>query len=128
MENKMNKLNRANGETAEMSASYSTSQGQAFGYVQPVRFVKSGKCPLVYRLPAADKQLAVSRTLVFLLVLFLAAFATGYANAGLVPDQSGRRIQPVSSVPVITFHRLITISAVQGAINFPVNTIPGDTA
>lgn len=125
----MIKFNRAAGNTSGMTACHFVSplfaNKQEFGYVRPARFVKPGERKLVYRLPATDKQWVASKTLVFLLVLVLAAFANGYPGSGLVPDQSVRHNPPASAVPGIPFHRLISISTVQGAINFHVNTIPG---
>ena len=123
----MNKSNSATFETAEMTvcpplAIPTQASGQVYGYIQPYRFYKAGKRVLVYRLPGAARPLTVLKPLVYLTVLLLAAFATGYVNGGHAPKHSGGRTVPTAVLPNITFHRLITTSAVRGAINLPVNT------
>lgn len=125
----MNKSNSATFATAEMTACPLAfpiqSSKLVYGYVQPYQFYRAGKRVLVYRLPGEAKPLAVSKPLVLLMAILLAAFATGYINGGHVPKPSGGGTLPTAVVPNITFHRLITISAVRGAINLPINTVPG---
>ncbi len=67
--------------------------------------------------------MAMTRSLVFVLVLLLVVFAVGYANKEHVSNQSERRALPASVIPDNNFHRLITISADRGAVNCPVTTV-----
>jgi hypothetical protein len=115
----MNKPNSTAGAATDMSASHSISQGQVFGYVQSTRLVRLGKLRLVYRLPNSGKRLTVSKPLVLFLALLLTAFASGYVNDRRVLNQRAINIQPTAVVPVISFHRLITIGAVHGPSTFP---------
>ena len=115
----MNKPNSDAGEATDMSSSHAISQGQIFGYIQPTRFVRLGKLTLTYRLPNSGKRLKVSKPLIFSLVLLLAAFAAGYVNDGQVLNQQKTNILPTAVVPVISYHRLITISAVHDFSIFP---------
>jgi hypothetical protein len=110
---------------SNISTNHPTAPGQAsaqiFGYVQPTRLYKLGKRVLVYRVPGDGKQLAISKPLVFLIVMLLAAFVTGYVNGGHVAKQSGGRTLPTAVAPTSNFHRLLTISAVSDVGNLPVN-------
>jgi hypothetical protein len=87
---------------------------------------KLGKRKLVYRLPKDAKRFVVSKPLVFVLALLLAVFVTGYVNGGHVPLKNEGRVLPTAVVPNVTFHRLITISAVHGAIKLPVKNVSGE--
>jgi hypothetical protein len=124
----MIKSNIAVGETTDMFTGHLTSPGQAstpvFGYVQPTRLYKLGKRVLVYRAPGDGKQLAISKPLVFLIVMLLAAFATGYVNGGHEAKQSGGRALPTAVVPINSIHKLITISVVRGVFGMPATTKP----
>ena len=115
----MNKPNSDAGEATDMSSSHAISKVQVFGYIQPTRFVRLGKLKLTYRLPNSGKRLTVSKPLIFSLVLLLAVFATVYVTDGQVLNQRAIKILPTAVVPVISYPRLITISAVHDLSIFP---------
>lgn len=96
---------------------------QRYGYIQPYRFYKSGKRVLVYKLPGEGNRLAVLKPAVIILAILAVAFLIGYVNGGQVQRQREGGTLPTAVTPNITFHRLITISAVHGAINSPIDNI-----
>lgn len=99
---------------------------QMFGHARPGRLHQDGRRTVVYRRPYGNRRSAVSKTLACVIALLLVAFAAGYIHGWGGQTRAAGGVLPASGVPANSTQRLITTTALCGAISLSARAVAGE--